>query len=101
MESNSYGWCSGTDRLNFKRDSAGVSFSLDLFMMVPLASRSVRSPVMELPQVLLSMEVVLLPAQGLLLSVMAPLPSLNACNMSVSKAIVGTTDTALVHTYTL
>jgi hypothetical protein len=97
MESNSYGWWSGAERLNFKRDSAGVSFSLDLFMMVPLASRSVRSPVMELPQVLLSMEVVLLPARGLLLSVIAPLPSLKTCNMLLSKTIVGTTDTVKQH----
>ena len=58
--------------------------------MAPLTSRSVRSPVMELPQVLLSMEVVLLPAQGLLVSVMAPLPSLKTYNMSVCKNCVDT-----------
>ena len=85
MESNSYGWCSGTDSLNFNRDSAGVSFSLDVFIMVPLTSRSVRSPVMELPQVLLSIELVLQPARGLLASVMAPLPSLKTYNSLGNK----------------
>lgn len=51
---------------------------------------------MELPQVLLSMEVVLLPAQGLLVSVMAPLPSLKTY-MLISKTIKDTIYTAYIH----